>query len=176
MNKFWFAVLGLGIIIALPSPAQSQPGDIAPQWDVRAGGGLLFAPSFLGSKDYQLLLLPNIEIAYGNVFEASVQRGLRYKVPLTSNIAVGLIAKLDFGREQDGSRTFRVAGKSSTALLGMGDVGATIEVGGVIELLQEPFTASVELRHGVNGNKGLIGEARINYTQRSSVGGCPCPL
>lgn len=171
MNKFWLAVLGFGIVIAPSFPAQSQPSDVAPQWDVRAGSGLLFAPSFLGSKDYQLLLLPNIVIAYGNIFEASVQRGLRYKVPLTSNFAVGPIAKLDFGRDQDGSRTFRIAGKPSTVLRGMGDVGATIEVGGFVDYSHGPFTASVELRQGVNGHKGLIGEASINYARRSNVAG-----
>lgn len=169
MNKILLAVVGIGIVIA--APVQSQPSDIVPQWDVRAGGGLLFAPSFLGSKDYQLLLLPNIEIAYGRIFEASVQRGLRYKLPLGSNLTVGPIAKLDFGRQQDGSHTFRIAGKPSTALRGMGDVGATIEVGGFADFSHGPFTASVELRHGVNGHKGFIGEARVNYTRRSSVRG-----
>lgn len=171
MNKFWLAVLGFGIVLGPLSPAQSQPSDIAPQWDVRAGGGLLLAPGFLGSKDYQLLLLPNIEIAYGNIIEASVQRGLRYRVPVTSSFSIGPIAKLDFGRDQDGSHTFRVAGKPSAALRGMGDVGATIEVGGFVDFSHGPFTASVELRHGVNGHKGLIGEARVNYARRSSVGG-----
>ena len=171
MKKFQLAVLWLGIVVTLSFPAQSQPSDIAPQWEVRAGGGLLLAPSFPGSKDYQLLLLPNVEIAYGDIIEASVQRGLRYNLPLRSNFTVGPIAKLDFGREQDGSRTFRIAGKSSTALRGMGDVAATIEFGGFVDFSRGPITASVELRHGVNGHKGLIGEAKINYTRRSSVEG-----
>jgi outer membrane protein len=169
MNKFRFAVLCSGFLALLSSFAQAQPADAAPQWDVRVGGGFLYAPSFAGSKDYQLLLLPNIEIGYGDVFEASVQRGLRYKIPLAGKLAFGPIAKLDFGRKEDGSRAFRVAGKRTTALLGMGDIGETIEVGGFLDFLHGPLTASLELRHGVNGHKGLIGEARINYTWRSSV-------
>nr|TFG51074.1 MAG: MipA/OmpV family protein [Hyphomicrobiales bacterium] len=169
MRNFCTVVLGLCAVATSPSFAQGQPFDTSPEWEIRAGGGALFVPSFLGSKDYQLLALPNIEIAYGDVFEASVQRGVRYSVLQASDFAVGPVAKLDFGREEDGSRTFRVAGNTSDALLGLVDIGTTIELGGFAKYSQGPFTAFVELRQGVNGHKGLLGEAGVNYARRSSM-------
>jgi len=171
MYKLWPTILSFIVVASLPSIAQSEPAEVAPEWNIRIGGGAMFAPSFLGSKEYQLLALPNIQIAYGNVLEASVQRGLRYNLLRTGKFTAGPIAKLDFGRQEDGSAAFRVAGKASTALLGMGNVRATIELGGFFTYAQGPFRATLELRQGTNGHRGLIGEAGINYTRRVSTQG-----
>ena len=172
MYKYSPTILSLIVAATLPSIAQSQPVEAAPEWAMSAGGGVIFMPSFFGSSEYQLLALPNIQIAYGNLFEASLQRGLRYNVVRSSGFTAGPVAKLDFGREEDGTRyETRIAGKTTAALLGMGDVGATIELGGFLDYAQGPFTASLELRNGANGHRGLIGEAGINYTRRSSIQG-----
>jgi outer membrane scaffolding protein for murein synthesis (MipA/OmpV family) len=169
MYKYLPTILSLIVAASLSSIAHSQPVAGAPEWQMSAGGGVMFAPSFRGSNDYQLLALPNIQIAYGNLFEASVQRGLRYNLVRSSGFTAGPVAKLDFGREEDGIQPFRIAGKATTALLGMGDVGATIELGGFLNYAQGPVTASLELRHGANGHRGLVGEVGINYARRSRM-------
>jgi outer membrane protein len=53
----------------------------------------------------------------------------------------------------------------------MGNVRATIELGGFFTYAQGPFRATLELRQGANGHRGLIGEAGINYSRRFSTQG-----
>lgn len=169
MKKYWPIICCLVVASMWPSLARSQAPQAPEGWSVRVGAGTLFAPAFPGSKDYQLLALPLIEFAYADVIEASVQRGIRYNIVRTNGFSAGPIAKLDFGRDEDGSRAFRVAGKKTDALIGLGNVSATVELGGFVKYERGPFAASLELRHGINGHEGLIGEVGIDYTRRVSA-------
>ncbi len=110
------------------------------------------------------MVVPDIKVEYGDRFFASLFEGIGYNLVNSDGWRAGPIMKLGFGRQEDDSNPFRVAGKKSNALKGLGDVDNTIELGGFVEYSYEPFTASLELRQGVGGHNGLIGEASLNYT------------
>jgi outer membrane protein len=142
-------------------------------WQFTVGAASLYAPVFTGSKDYQLLAVPNLKIEYKDRFFASVQDGVGYNVLQGSNWRAGPLAKYTFERKEDGESTFRVAGKKSTALLGLGDVDGTVELGGFLEYKASPLSYKLKLRQGVNGHEGMVGEASVNYGGRITGSGKP---
>jgi outer membrane scaffolding protein for murein synthesis (MipA/OmpV family) len=133
-------------------------------WKFKVGVGALYAPIFVGSKDYQIIAFPNVKIDFNDQFFLSVKEGVGYNVVHSNGWRVGPLVKYVFERKEDGSNPFRVAGNKSTALKGLGNVDATIECGGFAEYSYEPFSYKIELRKGIDGHKGMIGEASINYS------------
>ena len=76
---------------------------------------------------------------------------------------VGPIVRVDFGRDEDGNGVFCIVGERTNALVGFGDVDATIEFGGFVDYQQNAFRISAELCHGINGHEGFIGEIGFDY-------------
>jgi outer membrane protein len=124
---------------------------------------MIYAPAFLGSDDYQLSGYPDIKVEYKDLFFASVGDGIGYNFINNYGWRVGPIAKYAFKRKEDGESDFRISGDETNALRGLGDVDGTIELGGYAEYSFEPFSYKVELRQGVNGHEGMIGEMSLNY-------------
>jgi outer membrane scaffolding protein for murein synthesis (MipA/OmpV family) len=139
-------------------PAKTPMG-----WRFRVGAGALYAPAFLGSNDYQIIAFPNVKVEFKDLFFASVKDGVGYNVINSNGWRVGPLVKYVFERNEDDSNPFRVGGDKSTALKGLGTVDATLECGGFAEYTYKPFAYKVELRQGINGHNGMIGEASINY-------------
>ena len=127
MHKLIFSILivvgGIGMTAA-ESP-RTPAG-----WSVDVGGGVLYAPAFSGSEDYQLMAVPALRVTYGYTFFASVGDGVGYTMLAKGNWSAGPLVKYDFGRESDGKSPFRIAGKRSTALTGFADVDGTVQAGG----------------------------------------------
>jgi len=131
-------------------------------WNFTLGTGAMYKPAFVGSKDYQAMAFPDIKVEYGDVFFASLFEGVGYNVISTDAWRAGAIAKFDLGRTEDDDNPFRIAGDKTNALRGLGDVDATAELGGFVEYSTGPFSAMVELRQGVGGHEGLVGETGVN--------------
>lgn len=142
-------------------------------WRVSVGGGGLYAPSFTGDDEYRLSLLPNIELAYGDRFSASVQEGAKYRLISGSNLRAGPIARLDFGRDEDGEQSFAVTGEDATDLLGLGDVDASVELGGFVEYRIGPWAAELEARQAFSGHEGAVLDAELTWSTRTLVAGAP---
>jgi outer membrane protein len=151
-------------LFPLAAMAGGPPDAPKTDWNITMGAGAVYAPAFVGSKDYQLIGFPDLKFEYKDKFFASVGEGVGYNVINGSGWRVGPIAKYAFQRQENGKNPFRVAGKASTALRGLGDVDGTLELGGFVEYSYEPFTYKVELRQGVDGHEGMIGETSLNYT------------
>ena len=132
-------------------------------WNFTLGAGALYKPAFVGSKDYQVMAFPDIKVEYGDVFFASPFEGVGYNIIRTDEWRAGAIAKFDFGRTEDDDSPFRIAGDKTKALKGLGDVDATAELGGFVEYSLGSFSAMIELRQGVGGHEGLVGEVGLNY-------------
>ncbi len=150
--------------ISHADPAGDFQEDTAKRWRFRVGAGALYAPAFAGSKDYQIIAFPNVKVEFKDLFFASMKEGVGYNVIHSNGWRVGPLVKYKFERKEDGSNPFRVGGNKSTALKGLGNVDATLECGGFVEYSYEPFSYSVELRQGIDGHKGMIGDANINYS------------
>jgi outer membrane protein len=143
--------------------AAEKPDASKTDWNYRVGAGAIYAPAFVGSKDYQLMAFPDLKIEYKDKFFASVGDGIGYNVINSNGWRVGPIVKYAFQRQENGKNPFRVAGKSSTALRGLGDVDGTMELGGFVEYNYEPITTKVEIRQGVDGHEGMIGDVSLSY-------------
>ena len=101
---------------ALPAKQAShdavKPGDRPVSrdggWRINIGAGMLYAPSFMGSKDYQLFAFPSLSVSYGNLFFASMREGIGYNIINSNGWRVGPIIKYHFSRKEDGNNPFRV--------------------------------------------------------------------
>ena len=166
---------------ALPAKQAShdavKPGDRPVSrdggWRINIGAGMLYAPSFMGSKDYQLFAFPSLSVSYGNLFFASMREGIGYNIINSNGWRVGPIIKYHFSRKEDGNNPFRIGGGKSTALQGLGDVEGTLEGGGFAEYRQKSLVYKIELRQGIGGHNGIIGDASVNYSGTISLKGPP---
>ena len=157
----------------LTSHAVAQPPDAPDGWSLSVGAGGLFAPAYEGDDDYRLSLLPNIQVAYGDRFFASVQDGVGYNVINSEVFRIGPIARIEFSRDEDGSQPFAIAGDRTNDLIGLGDVATTIELGGFAEFDVGPLTASLEARQAVNGHDGFVADVGLRYGGRTFALGPP---
>lgn len=157
-----------------PLPAQTAVEDTSPKvtsasndWTIRIGVGAILSPAFVGSSDYQLMAVPALKVTYRNTFFASVEDGVGYSVINQLGWRAGPIAKIEFGRNEDGDNPFRIAGGKTSALHGLGNVATTIEVGGFAEYRLSSIRTKIELRKGLNGHEGLVGDISVKYMHAS---------
>lgn len=136
-------------------------------WTIRIGAGALLSPTFVGSSDYQLMAVPALKLSFRNIFFASVEDGVGYAVINQHGWRAGPIAKIAFGRKEDGDNPFRVAGSKTSALRGLGNVATTVEAGGFTEYRWRSMSTKIEVRKGLNGHEGLVGDLSVKYTRTS---------
>lgn len=168
MKKKARPLLVVAMAAVLPPQAAAQKPAMDQGWSVSVGAGVLATPSYLGDDAYQLRAVPNIKVTYGDSFFASIE-GIGYRLIDGQGWRAGPIVKYDFGRDEDGDSPFLVAGDKTDDLNGLGDVDGTVEVGGFVEYGFRPFTAKVELRQGIGGHEGLVGEVGLDYGGRLVV-------
>lgn len=140
-------------------------------WRVTAGAGAIYAPSYEGDDDYRLFVVPNIQIAYGERFFASVQGGVGYRLINQPSLRAGPILKVQFAREEDGDQPLAVTGDDSTDLLGLGDVDASAELGGFLEYDIGTLTLGMEARQAVSGHEGFVAEVSARWSGRAQMAG-----
>ncbi|MEM6912896.1 MAG: MipA/OmpV family protein, partial [Pseudomonadota bacterium] len=131
-------------------------------WSVSAGFGEIFSPTYLGDDAYQLSVLPNIEVRYGNTLSIGV-RGIQYTAIDHKGWTLGPVARLGFGRGEDGSNPFVVGGPDTDDLDGLGEIDPSVEFGGFVGYKLGKVSTSFELRKGVGGHTGVLGDVGIRY-------------
>lgn len=153
-------------LCVLPSLATAQQ---PPQkdWRVSVGAGPVVTPAFVGSDDYYLLAVPNVRLNYKDTFFASFEEGVGYNAINKNGWRAGPIFRWQMGREEDGDNFFRVAGDETNALRGLGDVDDTPELGGFVEYTWATWSAKAEVRQGLGGHDGAIGDVSMRYTNHS---------
>lgn len=165
---------GLVLLIALPQMAVaegSKPNAVKPEgWNFSVGLGAIATPNHLGDDAYRLNVVPDIRVTWSDRFFASVGQGVGYNVIKADGWRVGPILKYDFGQDEDGSTPFSVSGGDSSDLRGLGDVDGTFELGGFVEYSLAHVSAKLELRQGIGGHEGLIGDAELKYKRAFKVG------
>lgn len=175
-----FRLLTLSLVLFfLVSPlsvwrATAATGDVPKDWRVSIGGGLLVAPAFTGARDYSLLAVPDLRVTYKELFFANVRDGIGYVLLHEGGWRVGPVVTYAFPRkEEEGGSIFRIAGRSSDALKGMGDVDGAVSLGGFIEYALAPYRLRLHLQQGVSGHQGLVGEVKISYGGALTYNGPP---
>lgn len=128
-----------------------RPGD---EWRFTIGGGGLFAPTYLGSNNYELDPLPILDIRYRDRVFLSTRDGLGANLLPRGNWRAGPVLKYRHGRDQD----------DDAALHGLGDVDPAGEIGGFVHYDLRPFTMGAEVRQGFGGHEGMIGDLFFTWT------------
>lgn len=154
-----------------PSPAASgPPAGVAQRWSITVGVAPVLSPAWQGSRDLAVSLFPDLRVAYGDVFFASVPEGVGVALLRRDGWRAGPLVKIRFGRDEDGSGSpFQLTG-GSDALRGLGDVSAAGEVGGFLEKRfgpRESWRARAEVRQGFGGHRGLLADVSAARAGRS---------
>lgn len=157
---------------ALPFVAFAQDSGSDDEWSVTASAGVLVNPTYFGDDETQISAVPNVTVTYGDMFQASFQ-GLEYSLFRESNFKAGPVLRYDFGRDEDGSNPFSISGDDTTDLIGLGDVEGTVELGGFIQYDFGVIEAKAEIRQGLGGHEGLVGEVSLAYEQIFNIAGKP---
>lgn len=126
------------------TPALDGP---KPDWNIRLGAGALYQPKYEGSNQYKLTPLPMLMIGYRDlVFLRGPMLGanaITWKGPRPNDkLQIGPLVRYQNGRDQD----------DSSALSGMGDIDAAIELGGFINYSTGPWSAGLTLFRDVSGS------------------------
>ena len=156
-----------GNALAQERPAQERPAQEG--WRVTVGAGALYAPAYEGDDAYRLSVLPNVQIAYGERFFASVQGGIGYRWVNEPSLRAGPIAKVKFARAEDGDQPLAISGEKSNDLLGLGDVDASAELGGFIEYDVGALTLSLEARQAISGHDGFVADLGARWSGRAQM-------
>ncbi|RYG88257.1 MAG: MipA/OmpV family protein [Alphaproteobacteria bacterium] len=170
-------ILGAALVstpgLAQPAqPTAAPPGRPATDqgWSVTVGVAPVVSPAWQGSKDYVLSVFPDLRVNYGDSLFASIPDGIGWNAVNSNGLKIGPIAKLRFGRDEDGSGSpFAVTG-GSDALIGLGDIDAAVEVGGFVEQRFGPrqrWRGRVEVRRGFGGHEGTVGDVSLSYQARA---------
>lgn len=164
MMKSSRAALSLALCaISTLSHAQSRPQIDDKGWKLSVGAGALLSPNYLGDDEYALSVVPYIRATYSDKLYASVQEGIGYNLIQTDTFRAGPLLGLEFGRDEETGGPFRVSGKDTNDLIGLGDVDTSISLGGFAEYDLGKFTASAKLGKAINGHEGLTGELALRY-------------
>lgn len=154
------ALLACATAFAVPAAyAQTAGSKTDDQLKLSIGGGAIYAPTYLGSDNYEVDPIPLFDLRYADRFFLSTRDGLGLNLaPQGSNWRAGPVVKYRMGRDQD----------DDAALRGMGDVDAAGEAGGYVHYDLRPFSLGAEIRQGFGGHEGVIGDVFANWSTKLS--------
>ena len=141
-------------------PAAAPPGGntgTAPQVSVELGAAALALPRYPGADSTRLLAFPDISVTLGDVFFASFASGIGARVHDRDGLALGVLARPDFGRRASDSQTY---------LHGLGKVDASAELGGFADLhLAGPLSLRSEVRKAIGGHDGVVADLALTWAR-----------
>lgn len=144
-------------------PTNAPERETHSDWQARVGGGLQVGQPYLGSERYQLSAVPFAEVRYKDRYFLSVFEGLGADLVKTESFRAGPILFFDSGRKESG-KTFRIAGKRDTSLLGLGDIKGSAVAGGFAEYQSGRFSGKIEVLESLGGANGLVAHVGARYT------------
>lgn len=146
------------------------------KWGLVTGAGAFVTPNYSGDDSYQVLALPFLRASYGEKIYASVPEGANYDFYDKNGLKFTAKAGIAFPRDEDGKSDFAVSGGNTDDLIGLGDLGASLELGGNMSYDAGPLTLSAGLRHGIGGHGSIIGDASVSYMKVFKTPGPPVAL
>jgi outer membrane scaffolding protein for murein synthesis (MipA/OmpV family) len=123
-------------------------GHPLPTWSIVLGVGAEVEPQYTGSQRYVLNPGPTIDVRYRDQFFFSTGEGLGANLLRGSHYRAGAAISYDRGRDQD----------LNLRLRGLGDVSPAPELKLFAEYAILPFVLRADLRRGLGGHDGYIGE------------------
>jgi MipA family protein len=137
-------------------------------WSLSIGPGFAAVSEYPGARDTYILPIPYFELKYKDQFFASFQDGIGYNLIRTDTFKAGPVAKLVLPRKTS---------DAPRRLAGLPEVDMTVEAGGFVEYSAGPIEIHAEVRRGLNGHEGVIGEigasVYLPLTTTLLIGGGP---
>ncbi|MEM1133281.1 MAG: MipA/OmpV family protein [Pseudomonadota bacterium] len=148
---------------------ESEEGIVKDDWQFTLSAGSLVMPNYPGDDEYLVALLPNIQVRYKDILDASIQ-GIEVSAIRTGGFSAGPVARVDFGRDSEGAMPFAIIGGETDELDGLDEIGITAELGGFVRYQTGPIRLQAELRNGINGHESLVGSLSATYNTRLALG------
>ena len=149
-------VVGLALPALVPARAADQaPPPAEPGFIVTVGAEGRFQPRYLGADDHVLRPYPILSWRRAGTPARfrSPRDGFGLALLDTGTLAIGPVGQLVWRRKES----------ASPALRGLGDVGATVELGAFLDYWAAPWLRGrVELRNGLGGHHGLLADFAID--------------
>lgn len=120
-------------------------------WDVIVGGGVTTFPDYTGSKHYEILPVPVIDVRYKDLAFLTTGEGLGVNLLRGRNYRAGVEIGYDTGRSQHEER----------ALNGTGSIPPAPVVRAFGEFLVMPFVVKADLGQALGGVDGLVGNLGV---------------
>jgi outer membrane protein len=137
---------------AVPALSTKAP---PPEWTVELGIEVRTLPHYQGSEVYGVYPFPLLDVRTAGTpprFHAP-RDGIGYALYDTDMIKAGPVLQVELGRHV----------KHDPALTGLGNVGATAEIGGFVDYWPVPWLrARVELRQGFGGHHGIVSDETVD--------------
>jgi outer membrane scaffolding protein for murein synthesis (MipA/OmpV family) len=122
------------------------------------GAAVLAGTEYQGSDERRTLALPVLDYQWANGWFAGTTNGIGYNFADSESMQYGLRITADLGRKES----------RSSALRGLGDVGAKAEFGGFLNYALTPeFSLTSSVRHGSGqGGKGTVVDLGCAYSSQ----------
>ena len=133
------------------------------RWSYSLGLGMANVPTYLGDNDYQVILFPNFRIAYSDRIFASLLEGIGFHAVKGNSWSYGPIIKYQASRYKYGSITSKVEVEKTKVLNNLEDVAFTVEPGVFFQYSNKLIHTKLEIRQGIGGHNGFIGELKSEY-------------
>jgi outer membrane scaffolding protein for murein synthesis (MipA/OmpV family) len=163
----WRLCIGAALISGLSAPplAAQTPSPLAnwqysvgevlvplggpvPDWRVTLGGGVDVGPIYEGAKRYQASPSVVVDVRYKNIAFLSDGEGIGVNLIRGQTYRAGVAVAYDLGRDHHAQHR----------LTGLGNVDPAPEAKVFAEYFLLPFVYTVDIRKGVGGHDGVIGD------------------
>ncbi len=155
------------ILQAISVAAQDAAEDTFAGHDIyfTVSGGVVSAPTFLGSGETSTYALPDISVSVGDRLNISLLDGVSYDFYKDDNLTAGAILTYDAGREDTPpSHALVLSNGARSEIEGLGDIDETAEIGGYFEYTHGNLQARLAVRKGIDGgHDGFVGDVDVNY-------------
>jgi outer membrane protein len=122
--------------------AVSTPSLANTPWAASVGAGVIYAPDYLGSDDYETRVWPTLNVSYGDLFYFNIRDGLGWNLIRHGNWRLSPFIAYTPGRDNDGDlrRLDKVDGGATAGLrIAYTDRAWSYSAG-----IQSPFTGDVD--------------------------------
>ena len=120
-------------------------------WHVVVGGGAVAVPEYVGSKHYEVLPAPVIDVRYKDLVFLTTGEGLGVNLLRGENYRAGVALGYDLGRSQH----------DDSALKGTGSIPPAPVVRAFGEFYILPFVVKADVQQAVGGVDGLTGDLGV---------------
>ncbi len=138
----------------------AQQSTTPPTWEVTLGAGALTTPSYPGSEEHRVFPLPLTQVTWRNrvyLGQSASGNGPGLGAYAVRTAHLGVAAEVGMLQDRPRSR--------GAALAGMEDREFVATASGTVSYRVGPVEAAVSATQGMNDGAGLLGTARLGYTQ-----------